>query len=134
MKRTPLRRVSKHRAGETKEYVKLRKQFLAQHPICQLWCEQNNWRDNGDGTYSDGCYNGPEPYSANELIETLKAPRSEEVHHRAGGKNRKATYLRTDTWMAVSKEGHRYIHDNPKLAYERGWLLTKIPDAPSTQD
>jgi len=107
MKRTPLRRVSKRRAEETKEYMKLRKQFLEDNPWCEII---ESW------------------------VPPLMPVEATEIHHRCCGKNRKATYLRTDTWMAVSKEGHRYIHDNPKLAYERGWLLTKIPDGTSTQD
>lgn len=112
--------------------MKLRKQFLAQHPICQLWCATMSWFDNGDGTYTNGCFNGVHnTYSANELIETLNAPRSEEIHHRCCGKNRKATYLRTDTWYACSKLGHSYIHSLPKLAYERGWLLKQIPPTPT---
>ena len=36
MKRTPLRRVSKRRAGQMVEYSKLRKKLLEEHPICQV--------------------------------------------------------------------------------------------------
>jgi len=120
MKRTPLRRVSKRRAEETKEYMKLRKQFLSDHNLCQIWMQLHGLSEDSFldrlSAVSNGC------------------PVATEIHHRAAGKNRKASYLRTDTWYAVSAEMHRYIHDNPKLAYERGWLLTKIPDGTSTQD
>lgn len=96
--------------------MKLRKQFLERHDCCQVWCELNGIDEN--------------KFPDRLCCWTNEAPRATEIHHRCCGKNRKATYLRTDTWMAVSPKGHRYIHDNPKLAYERGWLLTKIPDAP----
>ncbi len=43
MKRTPLRKVSRKRAGELKLYAALRGTFLQQHPFCQVI----------------GCYPGP---------------------------------------------------------------------------
>lgn len=36
MKRTPLRRVSKKRAKETKEYMEIRKDFMEKYPICEV--------------------------------------------------------------------------------------------------
>lgn len=30
-----------------------------------------------------------------------------------------------------SPQGHDFIHKNPKLAYERGWLLKTIPEEPT---
>lgn len=36
MKRTPIRRVSKKRAKQNAEYMKLRKKFLEDHPVCQI--------------------------------------------------------------------------------------------------
>lgn len=107
-RKAQLRRMSKRRQAESKEYMKLRAEFLLDHPVCQIWLE----------TIGKGV-----PYAFPEY--------SCEIHHRCAGKNRKATYLRTDTWMAVSKIGHRFIYDNPKLAYERGWLLKAIPEEPN---
>ena len=98
MKRTPLARMSKRRKRESVEYMKLRKQFLEANPVCMVALE----------------------------VEGIALPTCE-IHHKFCGGNRRATYLRTDTWIACSKFGHRFIHDNPKLAYERGWLLKKIP-------
>jgi hypothetical protein len=44
---------------------------------------------------------------------------SDQVHHRKS----RGKYLNdVSTWSAVSAEGHRWIHDNPKAAKERGLL------------
>ena len=116
-RKTPMKRVSKRRQVESKEYMRLREAFLKEHDICQLWLAEHGLRESDFGdrirSFSMGC------------------PRSTEIHHRCSGKNRKATYLRTDTWMAVSRNGHEFIHRNPAIAYERGWLLRTIPEEPN---
>lgn len=45
-----------------------------------------------------------------------------EVHHTYCGKDRAKYYLDVSTWLAVSREGHNWIHDNPKEARELGYL------------
>ena len=45
-----------------------------------------------------------------------------EVHHKWCGKDRAKYYLDESTWMAVSRDGHNWIHDNPKEARELGYL------------
>lgn len=45
-----------------------------------------------------------------------------EVHHKWCGKDRAKYYLDTTTWMAVSRDGHNWIHDNPKESRELGYL------------
>ncbi|WP_215239299.1 hypothetical protein [Dyadobacter helix] len=46
-----------------------------------------------------------------------------EVHHTKG----RGKYLNdTDTWLAVSREGHIWIHENPKLSRERGFMKSRI--------
>jgi hypothetical protein len=45
-----------------------------------------------------------------------------EVHHTYCGKDRAKNYLDVSTWLAVSREGHNWIHDNPKEARELGYL------------
>jgi len=42
MRKTPLRRVSKKRSKELAEYRKLKKQYLAEHPYCEV-CEAEGW-------------------------------------------------------------------------------------------
>ena len=133
-RKTPLRRQSKLRQSECKEYMRKREAFLSKHNLCQIWLWHDGWSDNGDGTYTDIETVSAGTYSANELIEVFGAHQSTEVHHKCCGKNRKATYLREDTWMAVSAWGHNFIHKNPKLAYERGWLLKAIPEEAKCED
>ena len=45
-----------------------------------------------------------------------------EVHHTYCGKDRAKYYLDVSTWLAVSRDGHNWIHSNPKEARELGYL------------
>jgi hypothetical protein len=45
-----------------------------------------------------------------------------EVHHTYCGKDRAKYYLDVSTWLAVSRDGHNWIHDNPKEARKLGFL------------
>ncbi len=45
-----------------------------------------------------------------------------EVHHTYCGKDRSKYYLDVSTWLAVSRDGHNWIHDNPKESRELGFL------------
>lgn len=45
-----------------------------------------------------------------------------EIHHTYCGKDRDKYYLDTTTWIAVSRDGHNYIHDHPKESREKGYL------------
>jgi hypothetical protein len=45
-----------------------------------------------------------------------------EVHHTYCGKDRAKYYLDVSTWLAVSRDGHNWIHNNPKEARELGFL------------
>lgn len=45
-----------------------------------------------------------------------------DVHHTFSGKDRAKHYLDVDTWLAVSRNGHNWIHANPKEARELGYL------------
>lgn len=90
-RRTPMRKVSKKRAVQNREYSKLRKQFLEEHPFCEVALSK--------GMLFQSC----------------------DIHHidKRNGKR----LLDTSKWMAVSRTGHDWIHANPKLARERGWLI-----------
>ena len=46
-----------------------------------------------------------------------------EVHHKYDGADRSKYYLDETTWLAVSRAGHQWIHNNPIEAKERGYLL-----------
>ena len=45
-----------------------------------------------------------------------------EVHHTFSGKDRNKYYLDKSTWLPVSREGHNWIHSNPKESRELGYL------------
>jgi len=44
-----------------------------------------------------------------------------EIHHTNGRENDRLNDR--EFWIAVSREGHQWIHANPKLAREKGWLI-----------
>jgi hypothetical protein len=98
LRRTPLRKVSTKRARELREYSKKRKAFLAAHP----WCEVE---------IATGDYKGPKGMPSASV----------DIHHKAG---RTGWRLNDETqWMAVSREAHEFIHQNPAEARKRGWLV-----------
>lgn len=104
-RKKPIRRVSKKRAVEMKQYSALRKQFLADHPICGVWLKENSWREFQPGEYVLRLDFG-DVYSHVDRLLLGGADPSEEVHHKARrGKN----YLNTDTWLAVSSRNHKRI-------------------------
>lgn len=48
--------------------------------------------------------------------------RATDIHHKKG---RGKYLLDESTWLAVSREGHRWIHDHPKQAAELGYILPR---------
>lgn len=117
-RKKPIRRVSKKRAADMKKYSALRKQFLADRPLCDVWCAENGWIWHSPGHYEHPPFRAI--YPAEHLLATT-ADRSEEVHHRARrGKN----YLNTDTWLAVSSRNHKRIEGQSTYAgkpYGMSW-------------
>lgn len=56
-----------------------------------------------------------------DLIEWSQSINAVEVHHKGG---RVGKLLNDQSlWLAVSRKGHNYIHDNPEESYSRGWLV-----------
>ena len=116
MKRTPIRRVSVKRARELKEYTRLRAQFMAERPVCGVWLAERGWTQ---VEFTDPFYSRDGLTVPAEHLLAIGAPRSEECHHREGrGKN----YLNVSTWLAVSAQAHRRIHDTPSWARANGFL------------
>ncbi len=126
MKRTPLKRksplkrggrlkpFSKKRSKLNAEYLKKRAAFLEAHPWCQ-------W------TIAEAC--GAEWMAietGGRIIDNtrnifINCPPATEIHHRKG---RVGPLLMDETyWMAVCRYAHRQIHENPKIAKEKGYLL-----------
>lgn len=85
--RKPLRKFSKRRERDEREYAKLRARFLEQNAFCAVYPSE----------------------------------RATQVHHRFGRYG--GYYLDTSTWLAVSAKGHEFIHANPAIAREKGWLV-----------
>jgi hypothetical protein len=99
---TPLRKVSTKRAKQNREYALRRKLWLSGRLFCEVqWALLNEM--------------------GVPLIRLAReCPRATEVHHKAG---RIGAALNDESnWMAVSAEGHRWLHDHPKQARARGWL------------
>lgn len=112
-RKKPIRRVSKKRAEDMKKYSALRKQFLAEFPLCYVWWSENAKECPNQAHYGLWC----EMIRAGHVNNPCPAT---EVHHKARrGKN----YLNTDTWLAVSRKNHVRLHENPSWARERGYLL-----------
>lgn len=111
LKRTSLRKVSKKRAKDSRIYSQKRKAFLETHPYCQVWLREN-W-------VSEECT--IQNYQRHEAIG-LGVPLAIDIHHTKGRTG--SNYLDESTWLAVSREMHEKIHNNPSWARERGYLLT----------
>lgn len=100
LKRTPLRRVSTKRAAQLRIYAKKRKAFLAreENQICPV--DQAGF------------------FGENRFSSLLPAT---EIHHLDGRENE--LLLDESKWLAVSREGHSWIHAHSNEARKRGWLV-----------
>lgn len=90
--RKALKKVSSARAIAAKVYTAKRRVFLAENPMCQA-----------HGIIWPG----------------LPIPPADDVHHVAG---RGLNYLRVETWLAVSRTAHDWIHAHPNTARILGLL------------
>jgi hypothetical protein len=110
----PIRKVSKKRASQSRLYAKLREEFLKEHPYCQ-------W------TIWHYCLSPDEVSKCGGMMpingQICCVPKSTEIHHRKGRFGSRLN--QTEFWMAVSRDGHDWIHANPKPAYEKGYLLPR---------
>lgn len=126
-------RISKTRLIELREYTHLRRIFLTDHPVCQVWLSEHGFtemdltRDQaGEWAVRIAVPDLTQRISSGcrppiKEIRFLPAPLSEEVHHK--NKRRKAMLLRQEFWMAVSTRAHRWIELHKDEARKRGYLL-----------
>jgi hypothetical protein len=56
------------------------------------------------------------PYCA--VFPHLKSNQIHHTNHREGERLNDTRF-----WLAVSDEGHKYIHAHPSESYEKGWLI-----------
>lgn len=97
--KTHIKQVSDKRKIENTKYAKLKKAFMA--------LPENKYCPVAKKVF-------------NQSIETT------DIHHTYSGADRQKYFLNVNTWIAVSRKGHRWIHDNPELAYEYGFLVKTI--------
>jgi hypothetical protein len=116
LKRSPLRKVSKKRQGESAIYSKLRKKYLAEHPYCEWWLAERGLTEND-------IENGRVQWNNGFTIKWITPPPSAEIHHKRGRFGSRLNDTRY--WMAVSSEGHAWIHKNTGEAYEKGYLIQR---------
>lgn len=117
-RKTPLRKRSAKKAKLDREYTKLRKQYLEDNPICEWWLAENGF---DDATVRFGGAEGLIIVHKNKgIVMVNEAPPSVEIHHVRGRVG--ALLNDTNFWMAVSREGHDAIHQNPKRSYELGYM------------
>jgi hypothetical protein len=57
----------------------------------------------------------------NALCEICKVSKSRDVHHKKGRLN--GNYLNEETWIAVCRPCHDWIHSNPSKARKLGLLV-----------
>jgi len=95
-----IKQVSEKRKVENEVYSKLRKQFLDKHPICPI----------------------------------TKLPTTD-IHHKKGrigfadewARNNKISLLLDQRfWIALSREGHIKVEENPEWAKENGYSLNRL--------
>lgn len=74
---------SPYRKTQDTKYIKLRKEFLLNHPICEAHV----------------------PGICNHA--------STDIHHTYAGASRQLHYLEVNTWLSVCRNCHDWIHENP---------------------
>lgn len=115
LKRTPLRRVSKKRSRELAIYTKKRRIFLETNRACQVELDTIGMKQTDVFAVQHGkAFVGNEP-------PTRIIAASTEVHHRAGRTG--TNFLDESTWIAVGRDGHNKIHQNPSWARAQGYLV-----------
>lgn len=108
LRRSPLRRtgrlrpMSKKRQRQAKTYSLLRAAYLQAHPRCQAL-----------GLILLAGFQVP-------VRKGDTIPTATEIHHTAGRTG--GNYLNTDTWLAVCRVAHDWIHANPREARSLGLL------------
>lgn len=98
LKRTPLKRVSAKRKDQNKEYAKLRKKFLEEHP----WCARMAYQF---------------PHAKAAWVEAT------DIHHAKGRSG--SFFLDTRFWIPVSRNAHMEIERYPKWAMAHGFSFMK---------
>lgn len=118
LKRTPIRRISKKRAKQVRQYSKERAEYLAANPICEVWLKENGWVKTAPMTYRMETAEFVNVASAEAML-AIGAPASDQVHHRA--KRRGAMLNDKRFFLAVCDENHKRIEANLSWARAKGF-------------
>lgn len=104
LRRTPLAKCSPKHSRALRTYSKLRKEYLADNPMCEVGLK-TGWGCGICFTAEGDCRMQTQP--------------SEEIHHTRGrGRN----LNNVSTFLAVCKNCHRRLHHQPQWARLYGWL------------
>ena len=116
--------VSAKMAKISKIYRALKLEFIQANPVCQWWLKENGWfrLDGPLPHYKRVGDLGLTVWGPEAMHRCFKAPYSEECHHTKG---RGKYMLDVSTWMAISSEAHRYLHDHVAEAYAKGYMLPR---------
>lgn len=95
-KNKPIKKISERQKSILNEYGKVRANYLKEHPCCEVGLP--------------GC-SGCEP----QLMQ---------IHHKKG-KASKDLWLDTTFYLAVCYSCHIFIEQNPEIAYENGWSISR---------
>lgn len=113
-RRGGVRKVSLKRAKQLEVYRVKRKAFLLAHPYCQIWLKRNGLTEEDRALWGGRFWH-------KESMTVLCAPRSEEIHHRAGRIG--AKLLDEKDWLAASRPEHEWCHRSPREARALGLLV-----------
>ena len=59
----------------------------------------------------------------NKICPITKLPTTD-IHHKKGRIG--SLFLNTDYWVALSREGHKFVEENPEWAKENGYSLNRL--------
>jgi hypothetical protein len=117
-----MRRVSKKRERQLREYSTRRERYLAEHPVCEVWLREKGWHPSPRMPgYFVRSERVTDHFSGETLIDKFGAPRSTEIHHT---NKRRGEMLNDERfWLAVCRENHERIEGNKAWARREGFLL-----------
>ncbi len=61
----------------------------------------------------------------NQICPITKQPTTD-IHHKKGRVG--SLFLDTKYWIALSREGHKFVEENPEWAKENGYSLNRLSD------
>jgi hypothetical protein len=105
MKRSPLKKMGKDKARETRKYWPLRRKYIEEHPFCEFPLSR------------------PHPNFPPFMSTVSCIRRTAQIHHMRGQNWR----VMNDTryWMGLCAEHHQWITDHQTEARKRGLILIK---------